>query len=56
MNEPKPLFEIDQKAEESAIAEAEADVEAGRVVSHDKVAEWLHSWGKPNELPSPRVK
>ena len=30
-----------------------ADVEAGRVVSHDLVAEWLRSWGKPFEGKPP---
>jgi RHH-type rel operon transcriptional repressor/antitoxin RelB len=31
-----------------------ADVEAGRVVSHDRVAKWLRSWGKPSESKPPR--
>ncbi len=31
-----------------------ADVEAGKVVSHDRVAKWLHSWGKPSEGKAPR--
>lgn len=35
-------------------ARAEANIEAGRFVSHDRVAAWLKSWGMPNPLPSPR--
>jgi RHH-type rel operon transcriptional repressor/antitoxin RelB len=31
-----------------------ADVEAGKVVSHDRVAKWLRSWGKPSEGKPPR--
>lgn len=31
-----------------------ADVEAGKVVSHDRVAKWLRSWGKPAEGKAPR--
>ncbi len=30
------------------------DVEAGNVVSHDRVAKWLRSWGKPSEGKAPR--
>ena len=55
MNEPKPLFEIDQRAEDRAVAEAEADVAAGRVVPHERVAAWLRSWGKSNERPAPKA-
>jgi predicted transcriptional regulator len=33
---------------------ADAEVEAGRFVTHDKVAEWLKSWGAPDELPCPK--
>ena len=54
MAEPAPIFdEIDEEAEARAIAEARADVAAGRLVPHEKVAEWLRSWGTPNELPCP---
>jgi RHH-type rel operon transcriptional repressor/antitoxin RelB len=30
------------------------DAEAGKVVSHDRVARWLGSWGKPSEGKAPR--
>jgi predicted transcriptional regulator len=52
----KTIFDIDKEAEARAIAEAEADVEAGRVVPHDEVVKWLRSWGKPDELPCPAPK
>jgi len=41
----------DDAAEARAIAEAEADVAAGRLVPHGEVAKWLRSWGRPDELP-----
>jgi predicted transcriptional regulator len=31
-----------------------ADAEAGKVVSHDRAATWLRSWGKPSEGKAPR--
>ena len=57
MAKQKPIFdEIDKEAEAQAIAEAEADVKAGRVVPHEDVVKWLESWGKPDELPCPVPK
>ena len=54
MAEPKSLFEdIDDEIEAKAIAEAEADVAAGRVVPHEAVVKWLKSWGTAHELPAP---
>jgi len=31
------------------------DLEAGRVVPHAKMEEWLNSWGKPDEKKPPRA-
>jgi predicted transcriptional regulator len=45
--------EIDTDAEKRAIAEAEADVTAGRLVPHEDVVKWLQSWDTPDELPCP---
>jgi predicted transcriptional regulator len=57
MPKTKTIFdEIDQDAEARAIAEAEADVAAGRVVPHEEVVKWLRSWGTPDELPCPVPK
>lgn len=36
------------------LEEGLADLEAGRVVDHEVVAEWLRSWGTPNEGPAPK--
>lgn len=47
--------EIDP-AEESAMAEAEADVAAGRLISQDTILKWLQSWGTADELPCPVSK
>jgi len=31
-----------------------ADLVSGQIVSHEKVAKWLNSWGKPGETKAPR--
>ena len=43
----------DPEADERRLAEAEADIAAGRVVPHEKVRQWLLSIGTPEELPAP---
>ena len=52
--EPSIFAEIDADAEERAMQEAEADIDAGRVISHEAVRRWLLSWGTPDELPPPK--
>lgn len=49
-----PFEEIDEETEERLIAEAEADIAAGRVISNEAVMRWIKSWGTPDELPPPR--
>jgi len=39
-----------------AVAEALADVEAGRMIPHEEMRRWLLSWGTDNELPPPECK
>jgi predicted transcriptional regulator len=53
--EPSIFEDADSAADERADAEGLADLDAGRVVSHDAVKTWLLSWGSPNELPPPKV-
>lgn len=49
------LFDgTDEAAETKADARAEADVSAGRLVSHGAVKRWLKSWGKAERLPRPK--
>ena len=43
----------DQEWQLAAIREGKKDVREGRVVSHDKTARWLRSWGKKRELQPP---
>jgi predicted transcriptional regulator len=54
--EMKSIFDIaPDEAEEARLdAAAEAEIEAGQFVTHDKVVEWVKSWGKPDELPCPK--
>jgi predicted transcriptional regulator len=40
----------------ATIRKEKTDVDAGRVVSHEKVVRWLRSWGKKRELPPPTCK
>jgi predicted transcriptional regulator len=59
MAKPEPsifdeLDEIDPEADERNLAVAEADIAAGRVISHEAVKRWLLSWGTPDELPRPK--
>jgi predicted transcriptional regulator len=54
--EIKSVFDIepDESEETRLDAEAMAAFREGRVVAHAKVAEWLDSWGTPDELPCPK--
>jgi predicted transcriptional regulator len=57
MNKPVPTSVFgaaDDAAEEKALAEAEADITAGRFISHKAMRRWLLSWGKSKELPPPK--
>jgi predicted transcriptional regulator len=45
--------EIDPEFDARRLAEAEADIAAGRTVSNDEVIEWLETWGKPDEKAAP---
>ncbi|MDP1736442.1 MAG: CopG family transcriptional regulator [Caulobacter sp.] len=55
---PAPDFdlfdEIDEAEEGRRIAEADADIAAGRVISHEAMMRWVRSWGTPDELPPPQ--
>jgi predicted transcriptional regulator len=53
-SEPSIFDEIDEAAEERALAEAERDIAEGRVISHEAMRRWLLSWGTPDELPPPQ--
>ncbi len=46
--------EADDAEEAAADARAEADVAAGRVVSHEAVSRWLKSWGTAERRPRPK--
>ena len=53
--EPSLFDEIDSAVEDAADARAEADVAAGRTISHEAMKAWLLSWGGSDELPAPQV-
>jgi len=54
MKSEKSLFDSPE-AEAKSEARAEADVQAGRLISHESVRRWLASWGSAKRLPRPRV-
>ena len=56
MTRERSLFdESDPAAEAAADARADADVKAGRLISHDAVKRWIASWGSDKPLPRPEI-
>lgn len=56
MTRERSLFdESDPTAEAAADARADADVKAGRLISHDAVKRWIGSWGTDKPLPRPEI-
>jgi predicted transcriptional regulator len=55
MVEPEPtIFDTgDDEADRLAEAAADADAEAGRVVPHARVRDWLKTLGTPDQQPAP---
>jgi predicted transcriptional regulator len=47
------VYVEDQEWQLAAIRKGKKDVHAGRIISHEKTARWLRSWGKKRELPPP---
>ena len=55
MGAERSLFDPeDHAAEAAAEARAEADVAAGRLISHGAVGRWLQSCGRGKPAPRPR--
>ena len=54
MKSDRSLFDSPE-AEARSEARAEADIEAGRVISHGAVRRWLESWRGATRLPRPRA-
>jgi predicted transcriptional regulator len=40
----------------AAIDEGLREADAGKLIAHDEVADWVKSWGTPDELPMPECK
>ena len=54
MDEPKSVFdEVDEETEARAIAEAEAEIDAGLGIAHGKVRKWLLKLAKGEVVPPP---
>ena len=59
MSEEPGLFVFEEISADDAELDAAtlrglADIEAGRVVSHEAVVRWVKSWSSPNPLPRPK--
>ncbi len=52
--EPDVFDELAEAEEATALARAETDLAAGRIVSHQEVVAWLESLMTDNPLPRPR--
>ncbi|MCP3731007.1 hypothetical protein M9978_11250 [Sphingomonas sp. MG17] len=56
MSSERSLFDHnDPAAEAAADARADADVKAGRLVTHEAVKRWIESWGSDKPLPRPQI-
>ena len=54
-DEEPGIFDIpDDEADEAATLRGLADIEAGRIISHEAMKRWLLSWGADNPLPPPK--
>ncbi|WP_294058489.1 antitoxin [Sphingomonas sp.] len=54
MKPERSIFDdVDPATEEAALREAEADIAAGREVSHEEVVKWLRTWGTDESGPPP---
>jgi predicted transcriptional regulator len=49
----RDIFSLTPDQEAAADQRAEADIAAGRGVSHDDVVAWLKTWGTPQDGPPP---
>ena len=59
MSEEPGVFDFEEISANDAELDAAtlrglADIEAGRVVSHEAVKRWMLSWGTDNPLPRPK--
>ena len=54
MGEEPALFDFEEETDEAVLQRAEADIAAGRFISHEAIVRWLASWGTDNPLPPPK--
>lgn len=54
MAEPASIFDaLDEGSEARAIARAEAEIDAGKGVPHERVREWLKQLARGENVPPP---
>jgi predicted transcriptional regulator len=47
MVRPQPIFDEREAEDEASDAEALADLDASRTISHEDMKAWLQTWGAP---------
>jgi predicted transcriptional regulator len=55
MDTEPSVFERDDAADARREADAQADIEAGRLIPNDEICAWLETWGKPDQKPAPET-
>ena len=48
------VFDLTEEEDMRRDAEAIAQADAGKLIPHDEVVEWLKTWGTPEETPAPK--
>ncbi len=51
LDEESGVFEFEEETDEAVLQRAEADIAAGRYISHEAVMRWVASWGTDNPTP-----
>ncbi len=54
-HEPDIFDHIDLEADAASHARGIADLDAGRVISHKAMREWLLAWGRGERRPMPKI-
>jgi RHH-type transcriptional regulator, rel operon repressor / antitoxin RelB len=49
----RAFFELEEW-QLGVVQAATRELDAGQVLSHDKVSQWLETWGQPGETKAPR--
>ena len=54
LGEEPAVFDFEEETDEAVLQLAEADIAAGRFISHEAIVRWPASWRTDNPLPPPK--